>query len=225
MAVASGKGLALGMLAAFSPGLLILPAFIAIVVLIVWASVVQARKTRERLAAFAQRAGLRVNEQTVLGFISVESLEGEQSGRTIRYWTYATGSGKSRVTWVAVGVIPRAGAGLEFDLSGQDFGSKILEMFGAKEVKVGDPAFDAAWFVRTNQPEFFAAALVPQIRERLMASIAIKRGARYKLEKGVVQYVERGTFGGSGVIERLEGQLPLLHELADVAEVFGSASR
>lgn len=213
------------MIAALTPALLILPAFVAIIVAIIWAAKVQARKTRERLGAFAQRAGLRIAEQTVLGFTSVESLEGEQSGRTIRYWTYATGSGKSRVTWVAVGVKPRAEAGLEFDLTQQNFGSKILEMFGAQEVKVGEAAFDAAWFVRTNQPDFLAAALVPQIRAHLMAAPAVRRGARYKLEKGFVQYVEHGTLGGTGVMERLAGQLPLLHELTDIAEVFATTGR
>lgn len=213
------------MLAAFNPALFIVPVTMAFFGVIIWLVVVHARKTRDRLHAFAARAGLRLTEQTVLGFTSVESLDGEQHGRTVRYWTYSTGSGKSRTTWVAVGVRPRGEAGLQFDLTRQNFGSKLLELFGTKEITVGDPAFDAAWFVRTNQPDFFAAALVPQIRARLLAEPAGRWGARYKLEQGPVQYVEQGSFAGSGVLERLERQLPLLHELADVAEVFAGSSR
>lgn len=213
------------MLAAFNPALLAFPGMIAVVVLIIWAVRGQARKTRDQLHAFAQRTGLRIQEQTVLGFTSVQSLEGEQAGRVIRYWTYSTGSGKSRTTWVALGVRPRTEAGLQFDLTRQNFGSKLMEMFGVKEIQVGDPVFDRAWFVRTNQPDFFAAALVSSIRARLLAEPAGRWGARYKLENGLVHYVEQGHFSGMEVVERLERQLPLLHELADVAEVFASTSR
>ncbi len=99
-------------------------------------------------------------------------------------------------------------------------GSKLMEMFGVKEIQVGDPALDAAWFVRTNQPDFLAAALVPSIRARLLAEPAIGRSARYKLEQGPVHYAEQGSLATPAVLERLERQLPLLQELADVAEVF-----
>ncbi len=225
MAGAAGVCFHPGMFAAFNPALLVLPGMIALVVLVVWAARVHARKTREMLHAFAQRAGLRIQEQTILGYTSVQSLEGEQAGRTVRYWTYATGSGKSRTTWVAVAVRPRAEAGLQFDLTRQNFGSKIMEMFGVKEIKVGDPAFDAAWFVLTNQPDFLAAALVPSIRARLMAEPPGHWGARYKLENGLVQYVEQGHLSSAEVLARLERQLPLLHELADVAEVFAGPGR
>lgn len=214
-----------GMLAAFNPVLLVVPALIALIGLVIWAAKEHARKTREMLHAFAQRAGLRIQEQTILGYTSVESLEGEQAGRLIRYWTFTTGSGKSRTTWVAVAVRPRAEGGLQFDLTRQNFGSKIMEMFGVREIKVGDPAFDTAWFVRTNQPDFLAAALVPSIRGRLMAGPADGWGARYKLENGLVQYVEQGNLWSAEVLTRLERQLPLLHELADAAEVFAGPAR
>lgn len=225
MAARAGTCLYRGMFAAFNPALLVLPGMIAMVILVLWAVREHARKTRELLHAFAQRAGLQIQEQTVLGFTSVQSLEGEQAGRVIRYWTYATGSGKSRTSWIAVAVRPRAEGGLQFDLTRQHLGSKIMEMFGVKEIKVGDPAFDAAWFVRTNQPDFLAAALVPSIRARLMAGPAGRWGARYKLENGLVQYVEQGHLASAEVMARLERQLPLLHELADVAEVFASTGR
>lgn len=225
MAGRPGTGFISGMLAAFNPALLVLPGMIAMVVLVIWAARAHARKTRELLHAFAQRAGLRIQEQTILGFTSVQSLEGEQAGRAIRYRTYTTGSGKSRTAWVAVDVRARTEAGLQFDLTRQSLGSKIMEIFGVKEVRVGDPAFDAAWFVRTNQPDFLAAALVPSIRARLMAEPAGRRGARYKLENGLVQYVEQGHLSSAEVLARLERQLPLLHELADVAEVFATTGR
>jgi hypothetical protein len=210
-------------IAAFNPAWLVIPGLLAMFVGVVWAARAQAQKTREKLHAFAQRNGLRVQEQTVLGFTSVQSFEGEQSGRAIRYWTYATGSGKSRTNWVTVGVRPRGDGGMQFDLSRQNLGTKIMEMFGAREVRVGDPVFDEAWFVRTNQPEYFKVALMPEMQAKLMAAPTGRWGVRYKLEAGWVQYVEQGHLGGTDVVERLEKQLPLLHELADVAEVFASS--
>ena len=215
-----------GMIAAFNPGLLLVPVILVIMagsfVLIFWAARGQAQKARDRLHAFAQRAGLRVTEKTSLGFTSVQSLDGEQQGRAIRYWTYATGSGKSRTTWVAVSVRVRAAAGLQFDLTRQNFGSKIMEWFGAKDVQVGDEAFDRAWVVKSNRPDFFAAALVPQIRAQFMAAPAGRWGVRYKLEGDLVQYVEVGYLSIPPVLARLEQQLPLLQDLADLADVFAA---
>lgn len=225
MAGGPTRCLAPGMLAALTPGLLVLPAIIAIVAALFWAARDHARKTHAMMRDFARRAGLQAVETSALGFTWIESLEGTQAGRTIRYWTYATGSGKSRITWAAVGVQPRAAAGLQFELTRQNLGSRIMEMFGVKEVRVGDPAFDAAWFVRTNQPDFLAAALVPSIRARLLAGPAEGRSVRYKLEQGPVHYAEQGGFASAAVLARLERQLPLLHELADVAEVFANTGR
>ncbi|MDI1319655.1 MAG: hypothetical protein PSW75_05600 [bacterium] len=187
-------------------------------VLVGWLVRRQVIKTRDELRAFAQQAGLRVMEQNILGFASVKSLEGEQQGRRVRYWTYSTGSGKSRTTWVAVGVGVPAGPALEFELTRQHFGTKLMELFGVHEIQVGDPAFDRAWFVRTNQPEFFTAALGPAIRARFMAEASRGRSPSYKLERGMVRYAEMGGLSAA-TAGRLAVKLPLLHDLADVAEV------
>ncbi len=206
------------MLATFNPALLILPVFAGLVGLLFWAASKQARKTRDQLQAWAEQAGLRLVEKTVLGFTTVESMEGEQQGRFIRYWSYTTGSGKSRTHWVAAGVRVPAGTTLQFELTRQGFGTKVMELFGVREIQVGDAAFDAAWFVRTNQPEYLAAALVPAIRTRLMGEISNRRGAGYKLDNEVVRYAENGPLTAAAV-GRLAAQLPLLQDLADVAEV------
>lgn len=208
-----------GMFAALNPGLLLLPLFVALPLFFFWLARNYARKAHAELTAFAAQSGLRLLEKTVLGITTVESLEGEQAGRPVRYWSYSTGSGKSRTTWVTVGVTVRGGGALTFDLTRQNFASKLMELFGAREIQVGDPAFDAAWFVRTNQPEFLAAALVPAIRARFMAEAADRRSTgAYKLENGVVRYTEMGSLT-PGAVARFAAKLPLLQDLADVAEV------
>jgi hypothetical protein len=209
------------MLADINPGLVIVPLFLGVPLLIFWAARNHARKTRAELAAFAAGAGLRLVEKTMLGVTMVESLEGELQGRPVRYWTYSTGSGKSRTTWMAVGVGVPAGVALQFDLTRQHFGTRLMELFGVREIQVGDPAFDAAWFVRTNQPEYFAAALVPAIRAKLMAETTDRRSTGgFKLEQGVVRYAEMGGLSAAAV-GRFATKLPLLLDLADVAEVSG----
>jgi len=218
MAGRSGLWLDVPMLAAFNPVLLFLPLIVLMPVLLFWLVRKQARKNREGLAVFAAETGLRLTERTVLGCTTVERLDGEQSGRPVRYWSFATGSGKSRTNWVAVGVEVPAGVALQFELTRQNFGSKIMELFGVREIQVGDPAFDAAWFVRTNQPEFFAAALVPAIRARFMAETGAGRAGSFKLEAGMVRYAEMGGLSPD-TARRLAAKLPLLHDLADVADV------
>lgn len=207
------------MLAAINPGLLVIPLFVIVPVLVYWLARNHARKTLADLRAFAARTGLRLVEKTVLGVTVVERVEGEQQGRTVRFWSYSTGSGKSRTTWMTVGVTVPGGVALQFDLTRQNFASKLMELFGAREIQVGDPAFDAAWFVRTNQPEYFAAALVPAIRAKLMAEVGDRRSTGgFKLENGVVRYTEMGGLSAVAV-ERFATKLPLLQDLADVAEV------
>ena len=207
------------MIAAFNPGLLILPLFVIVPVLIFWAARNQTRKNLEGLRAFAARADLRLTEKTALGFTVVESLEGVQQGRPVRYWSYATGGGKSRTNWVTVGVTVPGGGALQFALTRQNIVSKVMELFGAREIQVGDPAFDAAWFVQTNQPDYFAAALVPAIRAKLMAESGDRRSTgSFKLEQGIVRYTEMGGLSAT-TVERLATKLPLLLDLADVTEV------
>lgn len=207
------------MMALVNPALLIFPSIAVVLIFIFMAARRAARQSLAMLREFAAARGLQTTEESALGFTTVRSMEGVQAGRRVRYWTYTTGSGKSRVTWAAVSVEPRADGGLQFEITPQHFGSKVLEFFGVKEIQVGDPVFDAAWFVRTNQPEFLAAALVPSIREQLMSLSSVTRGGRYQLEAGRVRYAEKGTLGQTATLARLEAQVPVLQALADVAEV------
>ncbi|WP_438480360.1 hypothetical protein [Oleiharenicola lentus] len=191
--------------------------------LIIWLAIKQHARTKENLIALAARHGLRLVE-TKQSLGADYSVQGTVLGREVRFWTYTTGSGKSRVHWAAVGVRPRA-TNLTFELRRQGFTTKLMEMFGSKEITVGDPAFDQAWFVQTNQPEFLQAALLPEIRAKFMAQPERARDGSYKLADGWVQFAEHGSFATPEVIARLETKLPLLHDLADVAEVGAAGGR
>lgn len=185
--------------------------------LVVWA-VRREIKAARNLTALAARLGLRFrpakeNEPGV-----GNTAEGDFQGRPARFWTYATGSGKSRTEWVAVSVRLAGESRLTLQLKPQGFGTKLAELFGAKEIEVGEPRFDGEWFIRTHSPATCRAALLPELRERLMT--ARQTGARgvFTVEKGVAAYTEMGTFARDTTVTRLESLLPLLRDLAEAVE-------
>ena len=47
--------------------------------------------------------------------------------------------------------------------------SRVAELFGKRDVQVGDPAFDAAFAIRGDEPERVQALLTPRVRAELMA--------------------------------------------------------
>lgn len=198
---------------------------LGIIAFLVWLAVRQQRRGRANLAALAQRRGLHiVSDKRAFGFDDPRA-EGVQDGRAVRVWTFQTGSGKSRQTWLAAAVQPRQAGELAFDLQPQGLMAKLSELFGAKEIQVGDPRFDDAWFVRTNAPQVFGAALVPEIREKLMAARAAGAKGHFQLEQGWVRYVEPGHLSSDEAVRRLERVFPVLSDLADAAEVCASAPR
>ena len=188
-----------------------------------WAAHAGQQRALANLQALADRLGLEVASEKRPWVGTERRVEGVRQGKRVRFWAYSTGSGKSRQHWIAVGVAPRRAGRLEFRLEEQGFGTKVAEFFGAKEIRVGDPAFDAAWFIRTNAPEAFGAALLPEIRERLTAARAAGARQPIKLEGGWVSYAETGHFAEEKRLARLESLLPLLLDLADVAEVCADA--
>jgi hypothetical protein len=191
--------------------------------LIVWAVLAGGKRTAANLTALANRLGLQVQFRTWGKFVLGGSLHGTIAGRTVRVWSYTTGSGKSQRTWSAVGVRPRRDDGFTFKFDRQGFVTKVMEVFGSKEVRLGDRAFDDAWFVQTNRPDFLAAALLPEIREKIMTLFHAGPGV-LRLEAGEVAYVEEGSLSNADVTRRLEAALPLVQDLADVAEVSVAAT-
>ena len=194
--------------------------------LILWIAVKSAKQASLRMAQLAANLGLTMEtSQVTLGiFHSAPKASGLRRGKRMEIFTYTTGSGKSRTSWAAIAAWARSDGGLTFTLSRQGFGTKIAQLFGSREIQVGDPAFDAAWFIQTNRPEFLAAALLPEVRAKLDA--AARGGSRgsLKLEHGRVIYAEVGGFGDNKRCERFEGIADVVCDLADVAEVHASGA-
>jgi hypothetical protein len=108
---------------------------------------------------------------------------------------------------------------LTFSLEKRGFVTKIEKLFGAHEAVVDDAAFAKAWFVQTNQPDFMSAALIPELRAKLMAARQAGANGNFGLKSGQVKYAEVGGFADAKLSERLAALADVMCDLADVAEV------
>lgn len=201
---------------AYLPALMVV-GFVAFFGLILFLGAKASARNRERVGQLAGRLGLELEAaKPALGvFYPSPRASGRIRGKAVALYNYTTGSGKSRTTWAAVSVTPAADGGLTFGFGRQGLGTKLQELFGAREIVVGVPEFDAAWFVQTNAPDFLRPALLPELLEKFREF----RGA-FKLEKGQVTYVEMGQFDSEERCRRFESAVSLACDLADIAEVY-----
>ncbi|MBS0663867.1 MAG: hypothetical protein JSR48_11435 [Verrucomicrobia bacterium] len=199
-----------------------------VVALVLWAAIRDNRIAAEQLRRLAEQFGLNVeaSSASALGLQKLRA-RGNWRGRPLEFFSYTTGAGKSRTVWCAVAVTPRTADGLTLALQRQGLGTKVLELFGASEIEVGDRAFDDVWFVQTNQPDFLRAALIPELRAKVNALAEAKgvRGLRLMIENGQARYAEQGTFANAALVERLARAAEVVAELADVAEVAAGPRR
>lgn len=211
-----------------APVLIVLAMGGAITAFVIWAGGRATAKARRNGEALASRLGLVLEPgQPKLGwFHPAPRGRGVIRGKRVEFFTYSTGSGKSRVQWAAITIAPADAGGLTFGIDRQGLLTKLGELFGMKEIQVGDPAFDAKWFVQTNQPDFFRAAFLPELRAKLtaLADQGLLRGA-LALKDGVVKYKERGSFYDEAQCARIAGVVDLACDLADVAEVWAGRSK
>ena len=98
---------------------------------------------------------------------------------------------------------------------------KVAGMFGYKDIVVGDPVFDSVFAVGGSDEEFIKAALIPEIRARLIAFWPKAGGGRIKVEDGEAVYEEMGNFSRERCREHLEKAFPVLADMAAIAEVHG----
>jgi hypothetical protein len=181
----------------------------------------------ERAERLAQRLGLVMQPAKVSLrlFYGLPSASGLIRNKPVRLFGYTTGSGKSQVTWRALSVAPRAHGGLALSLVPQGLGSKVRTWFGAKEVEVGDPAFDRAWFIQTNHPDFVVAALLPELRAKFTEASRGSRSPSLKVKDGVVVYAEKGRFDSESTTVRFEALADVVCDFADVVEIFSEGTR
>lgn len=207
------------------PQVLIPVAFIAftigVVALAVTLGLRQQRKAMAQLGAVAARLGLELRRQpSKFGFEPTPTVEGRHRNRGVRFFSYTTGSGKSRTSWIAVAAAVNGGAGFTLDLYPENFIYRIATALGMQDIKINDPVFDPAFIVRSNDPAYAAAALLPEIRARLLEERQRGAHGHLSVKEGEVRYAEIGSFSEQDRVDRLARMLEPACDLAEVAEVY-----
>lgn len=203
--------------------------FFLVAAAMAWLGAAMTKRAADNVRRMAETLGLEYfAKPPALGlFYTAPRAAGPVRGRQVELFTYATGSGKSRVQWCAVSAA--AAGSLTFLLQRQGFGTKFMELFGAHEIQVGDPEFDAAWFIQTNQPALLAAALLPELRARIMALLRAPaprvRGLEFKLEAGTVRYAEVGSFANADTCGRCQAAADIVVGLAEAVEAAQQVGR
>ena len=183
----------------------------------IWQARVDRRKSTQHLGELANRLGLGLEPATSARLPS--RVQGTMRGKAIEIYTYTTSSGESEVTWAAVSACPAVSGGLTFTLKRRSPGARLAELFGWHRIRSGHPAFDLNWSATSNQPEFFGAALLPELCTKLEAArIAGARGT-FALKAGVVRYTETGNFADAKRTARFDALTDIVCDLADIAEV------
>jgi hypothetical protein len=181
----------------------------------------QQRKTRELLAALAARLHLELRRQPAkLGFEPTPTVEGQHRDRPVRFFTYTTGSGKSRTNWCAVAVAVAGVGGFTLELGPENFITRIGVALGMQDIRIGEPTFDQAFMIKSNDPGYAAAALLPEIRSRLLAARERCTFGHLAIKAGEVRYSEMGAFDDEARVNRMANMLEAACDLAEVTEVY-----
>jgi hypothetical protein len=110
--------------------------------------------------------------------------------------------------------------GFSLELFPENFLTRIATALGLQDIRVGDPAFDQTFIVRSNDPAYAAAALLPEIRARLLAERPLGARGHLAIKDGEVRYAKAGAFNDEARVTRLAGMLEVVCDLAEVAEVY-----
>ena len=181
----------------------------------------QQRKAREQLAGLASRFGLELRRQEAkLGFEPPPTVAGRYRNRAVRFFNYTTGAGKNSTTWSAVAATVGGAGGFTLELFPENFLTRIATALGMQDIRVGDPAFDQAFIIRSNDATYAAAALLPEIRARLLAERPPSARGHLSIKDGEVRYAEVGAFDNEARVTRLAAMLEVVCDLAEVAEVY-----
>lgn len=197
--------------------------FAGFVGLIAWLGVDQARRAHANLARVAQSLGLPMPARPTgfFGRLTVPAVMGLLRGRPVRIFNYTTGSGKSRTTWCAVGVGLSNPGRFTLAISREGVLTRVGRVFGVDDVATGDAAFDEQFYIKSSDPAYVQAALIPEVRAQFTA--AWKSRGRLQVEGDEVRYAEPGQFSSDHICRRIPALLELAQSIGDLVEARSQA--
>jgi hypothetical protein len=183
-------------------------------------SIRRSRRIRDNLGRLGSEMNLPLVEPGKKSTFSAReaALEGSLRGRSIRIYSYTTGSGKNRSHWCAVQVAAENNRNLSITVSQENMFTKLGEKLGFDQATVGDDAFDRQFYIKCNDEEFLRAGLIPEVRSGFVS--AWKQGARGKVtvEGGWVKYAELGSFSDDRVCSLIPAISGLLCDVGEIVE-------
>ncbi|NUQ76301.1 MAG: hypothetical protein HUU21_22410 [Polyangiaceae bacterium] len=190
--------------------LLVLAILVAVPVLLVVAIVLWAiNQQKQRDAAWervARRLGLEYANRVVYGLLN---------GQQVSLRTETRGSGKSRQTYTVVSSMPPQWLDLGLQVTTKGFFDDALASLGLKRnIKIGDPGFDAAFSISADEPHRAAALLTPELRHALSG-----------ITEPVVLTDSGFSMSTSGVIDDEKWLVWALRAAANVAAQMAQARR
>ena len=154
--------------------------------------------------AFAQKAGLSLDPG---GWFRAPTVSGAYGGFNVYLYTYTQGSGKNKTTYTSMIVYLPEETSIHLRVMREGFLSKISKAFGAQDIQLGDPAFDAAYVIKSDTPQFVPEVLSSQIRGAMLSGGDIMN---FTISRGRVFYNQSGVQRDEGVLRYILDVLALV---------------
>ena len=200
---------------------------IGLIVFIIRAVKKAALERNAALREMAGRLGLDYHEDPAPGmFAPTPVVAGMINGRRARVHEFTRGSGKNRTRWVAASVQILGTSGLKFTMRSQGpaIFERIAGAFGYKDIVVGDPQFDAMFAINGSDETYLQAALIPEVRARLVAFWPKASGGRITVGDGEAVYEQQGSLTSARCRENIEKAFPVLGDMVALAEVHATGA-
>jgi hypothetical protein len=184
--------------------LLFMAAPVAMIVLVFVIAGVMRNAQSKAWGGFARKAGLTLDPG---GWFRAPTVSGAYGGFNVYLYTYTQGSGKNKTTYTSMIVYLPKQTNIHLRVTREGFLSKITKAFGAQDIQLGDPAFDAAYIIKSDTPPFVPEVLDSQIRGAMLSGGDIMN---FTISKGRVFYTQTGVQRDDGVLRYILDVLVLV---------------
>jgi hypothetical protein len=160
---------------------------LSIFVIVIVVALVFKKQQISSWSTFAQQAGLSLDQG---GWFRAPTVSGAYGGFNVYLYTYTQGSGKNKTTYTSMIVYLPIAHRSHVRVTREGFLSRITKAFGAQDIQLGDPAFDAAYIIKSDTPELVPQLLTSQVRGALLSgggsmNVTVSRGRVFYTQTGV----------------------------------------
>jgi hypothetical protein len=151
-----------------NPALPVVGIPLVLLVVVLWLIRYWSRERRQAWSAVAARLGLSQGQSRM-----APVLAGTYRGRPLRLDQFSQGRSSAIYTRVVAALERRPGGRLALSPQAAPI-NRLAQLFGAQDVEVGDPAFDARFTVKSQPPAFARSVLGDAgVRQKLLAEPAL----------------------------------------------------